>query len=82
MRFLKFNLSARRVIPDLGVLKTSLEILSKAASAVPPLQAVTDTSLEIIKCTEVRIIPRGPLLREDYPNAETLLLSSIEGEEK
>ena len=53
-RIFKFGRSARRAIPGLDALKTSLELLSKAGSAVPPLQAVADTLLKIIECAEVR----------------------------
>ena len=51
---LKFKRPSRRVLPGLSTLKTSLEIISKAGSTLPPLQAVADTALEIIKCAEVR----------------------------
>ena len=53
MRFVKFSRTSRRALPGLNALKTSLELLSKAGSAFPPLQVVVDTSLEIIKYAEV-----------------------------
>ena len=57
---LKFSRPSRRVLPGLNALKTSLEIVSKAESSVPPLQAVADTALEIIKYAEVHSLhPKG-----------------------
>ena len=53
---LKFSRPSRRVLPGLNALKTSLEIVSKAGSSVPPLQAVADTALEIIRYAEVRTL--------------------------
>ena len=47
----------KHVLPDLGTMKTSLEILNKVASALPgPVQAVTATGLEIVKTAEVCFI--------------------------
>ena len=54
MRFVKFSRTSRRALPGLNALKTSLELLSKAGSAVPPLQAVAETALKIIEYAEVR----------------------------
>ena len=51
--FSKLVRRSRKALPGLGALKTSLEILNKASSSVPPLQMVVETSLEIIACVEV-----------------------------
>lgn len=61
MRFARFRRTSRRALPGLEALKTSLELLSKAGSAVPPLQAIAETALKIIEYAEVRLIRcRGP----------------------
>ena len=61
MRFAKLSRTSRRALPGLDALKTSLELLSTAGSAVPPLQAVAETALKIIEYAEVRLIRcRGP----------------------
>ena len=54
IRKLKFKRPSRRNLPGLSTLKTPLEIISKAGSAMPPLQAAADAALEVIKCVEVR----------------------------
>ena len=62
---LKFSRLSRRVLPGLNALKTSLEIISKAGSSVPPLQAVVDTALEIIEYAEVSMLhPQGDTLTQ------------------
>ena len=61
MRFFKLRRTSRRALPGLNALKISLKLLSKAGSAVPPLQAVAETALEIIEYAEVCLIRcRGP----------------------
>ena len=60
MRLLKLSRTSRRALPGLNALKTALELLSKAGCAVPPLQAVADTSLKIIEYAEVRPFPCFP----------------------
>ncbi|OSC99399.1 hypothetical protein PYCCODRAFT_1470293 [Trametes coccinea BRFM310] len=45
--------SVARVRPGLGAVKTSLELLSRAGTPVPGLQAVVETVLQIIQYAEV-----------------------------
>ena len=58
--FSRFHARAKpacRALPGLGAAKTSLEILSKAASTLPgPVQAVVEAGLLIVKYTEVRVL--------------------------
>ena len=57
--FSRFHARAKpgRALPGLGAAKTSLEILSKAASTLPgPVQAVVEAGLLIVKYAEVRVL--------------------------
>ena len=44
---------SRRMRPGLSTVKTFLELLSKPSAALPPLQAVVETMVEIAKYAEV-----------------------------
>ena len=54
--FSRFKAKPGRALPGLGAVKTSLEILSTVASALPgPVQAVVDVGSLIVVYAEVRL---------------------------